>query len=102
MPAAATTVMGSSIATEKKSAPTARTIEEQAASFAKDLMLGGLAGGISKTIVAPIERVKLVLQTQDASTQVSKEGRYKGIMDTFRRLPKEQGFFSLWYFSHRA
>jgi hypothetical protein len=65
-------------------------------SFVRDLLLGGTAGGISKTIVAPIERVKLVLQTQDASTQISPEGRYKGIFDTFRRLPKEQGFFSFW------
>ena len=73
------------------------TWETQAVSFLKDLLAGGLAGGISKTLVAPIERVKLVLQTQDASTQVSKETRYKGIFDTFRRLPQEQGFFSLWY-----
>lgn len=29
-----------------------------------DLMAGGVAGGISKTAVAPIERVKLLLQTQ--------------------------------------
>jgi hypothetical protein len=65
-------------------------------SFCRDLMLGGVAGGVSKTIVAPIERVKLVLQTQDASTQISPEGKYKGILDAFRRIPKEQGFFSFW------
>ena len=65
-------------------------------SFFRDLALGGIAGGISKTAVAPIERVKLVLQTQDASTQISPERRYKGILDVFRRLPKEQGFFSFW------
>lgn len=59
-------------------------------------MLGGLAGGISKTAIAPIERVKLVLQTQDVSNQISQEGRYKGIFDAFRRLPKEQGFLSFW------
>ena len=32
--------------------------------FAADLAAGGTAGGISKTVVAPIERVKLLLQTQ--------------------------------------
>ncbi len=32
--------------------------------FAADLMAGGVAGAISKTAVAPIERVKLLLQTQ--------------------------------------
>jgi solute carrier family 25 (adenine nucleotide translocator) protein 4/5/6/31 len=70
--------------------------QEHIKTFFRDLALGGIAGGISKTIVAPIERVKLVLQTQDASTQISAEGRYKGIFDTFRRIPKEQGFFSFW------
>jgi hypothetical protein len=35
-----------------------------AAKFAADLMAGGVAGGVSKTAVAPIERVKLLLQTQ--------------------------------------
>lgn len=64
--------------------------------FTRDLLLGGVSGGISKTVVAPIERVKLVLQTQDASTQISAEGRYKGIFDAFRRLPKEQGYLSFW------
>ena len=32
--------------------------------FTADLLAGGVAGGISKTAVAPIERVKLLLQTQ--------------------------------------
>lgn len=65
-------------------------------SFFIDLAAGGTAGGISKTVVAPIERVKLILQTQDASTQITKENRYKGIFDAFRRIPVEQGVTSLW------
>jgi solute carrier family 25 (adenine nucleotide translocator) protein 4/5/6/31 len=87
--------MTATTATSTNSTTTA--FEAQAISFMRDLLAGGLAGGISKTIVAPIERVKLVLQTQDASTQISKDTRYKGIFDTFRRLPQEQGFMSLWY-----
>ena len=35
--------------------------------FFADLAAGGVAGGLSKTIVAPIERVKLLLQTQDSN-----------------------------------
>ena len=66
------------------------------ASFLQDLAIGGTAGGISKTIVAPIERVKLLLQVQAASTQIAKDQQYKGIMDTFRRIPQEQGFASFW------
>jgi len=30
----------------------------------KDFLAGGTAGAVSKTVVAPIERVKLLLQTQ--------------------------------------
>jgi Mitochondrial carrier protein len=30
----------------------------------KDFVLGGTSGAIAKTIAAPIERVKLLLQTQ--------------------------------------
>jgi len=65
--------------------------------FVKDLLAGGVAGTISKTVVAPIERVKLVLQIQDANKeQIPVEKRYKGIGDAFRRIPAEQGFASLW------
>jgi len=31
------------------------------AKFAKDFLMGGIAGAIAKTICAPIERVKLLL-----------------------------------------
>jgi len=55
-----------------------------------------LAGAVSKTAVAPIERVKLLLQVQDASKQITQETKYKGIVDAFVRIPKEQGFSSLW------
>ncbi|VDO77943.1 hypothetical protein V3C99_008933 [Haemonchus contortus] len=64
--------------------------------FMTDLLTGGTAAAISKTAVAPIERVKLLLQVQDASKTISAEKRYKGIIDVLVRVPKEQGFFSLW------
>ena len=38
--------------------------------FFADLAAGGVAGGISKTAVAPIERVKLLLQTQDSNPRI--------------------------------
>lgn len=54
-------------------------------------------GTISKTIVAPIERVKLVLQVQDVNKeQIPEDKRYKGMGDAFRRIPAEQGVLSLW------
>ncbi|CAD7702507.1 unnamed protein product [Ostreobium quekettii] len=66
--------------------------------FLVDLAAGGVAGGISKTAVAPIERVKLLLQTQDSNPKI-KSGevpRYKGIVDCFVRVAREQGVASYW------
>lgn len=64
--------------------------------FLLDLASGGTAAAISKTAVAPIERVKLLLQVQDASTTIAVDKRYKGIIDVLVRVPKEQGFAALW------
>lgn len=70
--------------------------KSDAVKFAQDLAAGGVAGAISKTVVAPIERVKLLLQVQDAQQTIAVDKRYKGISDVLIRVPKEQGFFSLW------
>lgn len=64
--------------------------------FLKDFVAGGVAAAISKTAVAPIERVKLLLQVQHISKQISEDQRYKGMVDCFVRIPKEQGFLSYW------
>jgi solute carrier family 25 (mitochondrial adenine nucleotide translocator), member 4/5/6/31 len=64
--------------------------------FLIDLASGGTAAAVSKTAVAPIERVKLLLQVQDASTTITADKRYKGIVDVLTRVPKEQGFTALW------
>lgn len=50
-------------------------------SFMKDFLAGGIAAAISKTAVAPIERVKLLLQVQAASRQISADKAYKGESD---------------------
>jgi len=67
-----------------------------AVKFTTDLLTGGTAAAISKTAVAPIERVKLLLQVQDAQKTIAVDQRYKGIIDCFTRVAKEQGFWSLW------
>uniref|UniRef100_G1NZ84 ADP/ATP translocase n=1 Tax=Myotis lucifugus TaxID=59463 RepID=G1NZ84_MYOLU len=68
-----------------------------ALSFGKDLLAGGVAAAVSKTAVAPIERVKLLLQVQASSKQISPEMQYKGIVDCLLRIPREQvGFLSYW------
>lgn len=60
-------------------------------SFAKDLLAGGVAAAVSKTAVAPIERVKLLLQVQASSKQILPEQQYKGMVDCLVRIPREQG-----------
>ncbi|KAL1787592.1 ADP/ATP translocase 2 [Sigmodon hispidus] len=66
-------------------------------SFAKDFLAGGVAAAISKMAVAPIERVKLLLQVQHASKQITADKQYKGIIDCVVRIPKEQGVLSFWH-----
>merc|ERR1711977_627950 len=66
--------------------------------FLIDFCLGGTAGAVSKTLTAPIERVKLVIQTQDANPKI-KSGeipRYTGIGNCFSRIQSEQGFGAFW------
>ncbi|KAJ1494004.1 putative mitochondrial ADP/ATP translocase [Baffinella frigidus] len=78
--------------------PAAAEKESPIVAMAKDWLAGGTAAGISKTIVAPIERVKLIIQTQDANPKIAsgEVARYKGISDTFSRVVKEQGVNALW------
>ena len=61
-----------------------------------DFMIGGVSAAVSKTAVAPIERVKLLLQCQDANKNILPENRYVGIRDCFKRVIAEQGLGSLW------
>jgi solute carrier family 25 (adenine nucleotide translocator) protein 4/5/6/31 len=66
--------------------------------FAIDFALGGTSGAISKTLTAPIERVKLVIQTQDANPKIrsGEVPRYTGIGNCFSRIHSEQGFAAFW------
>lgn len=45
--------------------------------FIFDCLAGGTAGAISKTVAAPLERVKLLLQTQDANERL-RNNKYTG------------------------
>ncbi len=75
----------------------ATTPQKKQKSFIYDFLIGGVSAAISKTIVSPIERVKLLLQNQDASEQIGKEvKRYDGITDCFKRVRSEQGMASFW------
>lgn len=50
----------------------------ETSAFMKDFIAGGVSAAVSKTAVAPIERVKLILQVQHVSKQIPEDKRYKG------------------------
>jgi len=72
------------------------TPQKKKPSFVANFLAGGISAAVSKTVVAPIERVKLLLQVQYANPNIPKEMQYKGIGDCFSRCIAEQGFFSLY------
>jgi solute carrier family 25 (adenine nucleotide translocator) protein 4/5/6/31 len=63
-----------------------------------DFVAGGPSGAVSKTITAPIERVKLIIQTQDANPKImsGEVPRYTGIVNCFTRVASEQGIGAFW------
>jgi solute carrier family 25 (adenine nucleotide translocator) protein 4/5/6/31 len=61
---------------------------EQVIKFTTDFFVGGISASVSKTINAPLERCKLLLQTQP--------GMYKGIWDCLVQMPKQEGVMSYW------
>uniref|UniRef100_A0A2K5ZAW8 ADP/ATP translocase n=1 Tax=Mandrillus leucophaeus TaxID=9568 RepID=A0A2K5ZAW8_MANLE len=70
---------------------------DAAVSFTKDFLAGVVAAAISKMGVAPIKRVKLLLEVQHASKQITADMQYKGIIDCVVHIPKEQGVLSFWH-----
>ncbi len=53
---------------------------------AQHFIYGGIAGGCSRTIVAPLDRVKILMQT----------GTNHTMRQMFRQILKKEGVFSLW------
>merc|ERR1712110_661254 len=66
--------------------------------FMIDFAAGGVSGAVSKTLTAPIVRVKLVIQTQDANPKIvsGEIPRYTGIGNCFSRIHSEQGMGAFW------
>jgi solute carrier family 25 (adenine nucleotide translocator) protein 4/5/6/31 len=65
--------------------------------FWEEFMIGGVAAGVSKTVSAPIERVKLMVQNQDEMIKAGRLAKpYSGMTDCFRRVQAEEGFTSFW------
>ncbi|KAK9705367.1 hypothetical protein RND81_07G051400 [Saponaria officinalis] len=53
--------------------------------FAKELIAGGFAGGVAKSAVAPLERIKILFQTRQS------EFRSIGLFGSFSKIAKTEG-----------
>ncbi|RKP11551.1 mitochondrial carrier domain-containing protein [Piptocephalis cylindrospora] len=58
------------------------------APWVKHFIAGGVAGGVSRTVVSPLERMKILFQVQGAGTHTA----YRGIWGTLVKMWKEEGF----------
>lgn len=59
----------------------------------KQLACGATAGAIARTTVAPIDRVKISMQT---SHLTGTEAKHKTMMQSFRNIVRTEGVFRLW------
>jgi len=57
------------------------------------LACGGTAGAFARTTVAPIDRIKILMQTAHVQGTSSK---YNSMLGTARHVVKDEGFFRLW------
>ncbi|KAK3210531.1 hypothetical protein Dsin_015237 [Dipteronia sinensis] len=53
--------------------------------FAKELVAGGVAGGVAKSVVAPLERVKILFQTRRGEFQ------RMGLLGSIKKIAKTEG-----------
>jgi len=70
------------------------TIKDVELNSVENFFLAGIAAAVSKTVAAPIERIKLLLQNQGDAKSIEKP--YTGILDICKRVPQEQGVMSFW------
>lgn len=58
--------------------------------YAKELVAGGVAGGIAKSFVAPLERVKILFQTRTAEYQSI------GLFGSIKKIARTEGFLGFY------
>jgi solute carrier family 25 (adenine nucleotide translocator) protein 4/5/6/31 len=71
--------------------------EKKGQHFFVNYIMGGVSTVISKTAAAPIERIKLLMQNQDAMIKAGRlDCRYTGVVNCFSRVIREEGVSALW------
>ncbi|KAG2454149.1 hypothetical protein HYH02_001185 [Chlamydomonas schloesseri] len=72
-------------------------LSDQLRLFSVQLVCSGGSSAIAKTMVAPLERIKILLQVQHMASADRAAPRYMGVRDVLARLPaREGGVLSLW------
>lgn len=64
--------------------------------FLRDIIAGGFSGIFAKTVIAPIERIKLLLQTQRVNSRIEQTKRYSSTRACIQEIVQKEGFLSLW------
>jgi hypothetical protein len=62
----------------------------------RQAMAGAGAGALTKTSVAPLERVKILFQIQGMQGNTGDNRKYRGLLQSLRLIVKEEGTVSLW------
>ncbi|KAF5270644.1 hypothetical protein FQA39_LY01382 [Lamprigera yunnana] len=72
--------------------------ERELENFLVNIVVTSFTSIVVKTLTAPIERIKLILQNQDSQVHIikGKIERYNGFKHCLFRIPKEQGYLSFW------
>eukprot|EP00581_Thalassiosira_minuscula_P027992 CAMPEP_0183750338 /NCGR_PEP_ID=MMETSP0739-20130205/1007_1 /TAXON_ID=385413 /ORGANISM="Thalassiosira miniscula, Strain CCMP1093" /LENGTH=402 /DNA_ID=CAMNT_0025986337 /DNA_START=1 /DNA_END=1209 /DNA_ORIENTATION=+ len=112
-----TALQGSPLHAERCSSPSEPTLRSPPTSLsstaatkrqspAKDAVAGAFSGAFAKTVVAPIERVKLLMQLRfsidssskkkDGGAVSSAERRKRGAWEVTKRVYREQGILAFW------
>jgi|TARA_B110000208_G_scaffold179980_1_gene229274 hypothetical protein len=70
------------------------TYFESIPQWLRQMAAGGLSGTVTKTMTAPLDRIKVLLQVQATNRAV--DGKYSGIVGSTRIILREEGAAAMW------